>query len=73
MRPKNWRGCGRYQKNPRTDPPMTLEEANRWVARWGGYLDRKQDGPPGPESIGIGLRRLFDITLGWRLKTRSGG
>jgi len=48
-----------------------LAEANQRVARWGGYLGRKHDGPPGAESIGAGLRRLSDITLGWRLKTRS--
>jgi hypothetical protein len=50
---------------------MTLGEANRRIARWGGYLDRKHDGPPGPESIGIGLRRLFDITWGWRLRDQN--
>lgn len=48
---------------------LTLDQANRGVARWGGYLDRKQDGPRGTESIDIGLRRLFDITFGWRLAT----
>ena len=47
---------------------LTLGEANRLVARLGGYLDRKHDGPPGAESMGIGLRRLIDITWGWRLK-----
>ncbi|MCB1126117.1 MAG: hypothetical protein KDM81_06460 [Verrucomicrobiae bacterium] len=48
-----------------------MEQANRLVARWGGYLDRKHDGPPGAESIGIGLRRLFDITFGWRLRAKN--
>jgi hypothetical protein len=34
-------------------------------------LDRNHDGPPGPESIGIGLHRLIDITWGWRLKAQT--
>lgn len=49
----------------------TLEEANRLAARWGGYLDRKLDDPPEPESIGIGLRRLYDVTFGWTLASES--
>jgi hypothetical protein len=44
-----------------------LGEANRWVARLGGYLGRNQDGPPGAESFGIGLRRLADRVYGWKL------
>lgn len=47
---------------------LRLAEANDLVARWGGYLGRKGDGPPGPESIGIGLRRLYDVTFGWKLR-----
>lgn len=50
---------------------MTLAQANRLVACLGGYLDRKHEGPPGAESIGNGLRRLFDITWGWSLRSAS--
>ena len=46
---------------------MTLREANRLVARLGGYAGRKNDGEPGAESVGIGLRRLNDLVWGWRL------
>jgi hypothetical protein len=61
---------GGGKKNPRRPATgaLTLGEANRLVARLGGYLGRKIDGPPGAESIGLGLRRLIDITWGWRLK-----
>ena len=50
---------------------MTLNEANRRVARLGGYLARKGDGEPGAESIGVGLRRLMDLTWGWRLHRQA--
>jgi hypothetical protein len=48
-----------------------LSEANGLVARLGGYWGRKADGPPGAESLGIGLRRLHDITWGWLLNEEA--
>jgi hypothetical protein len=45
-----------------------LREANRLVARLGGYLGRKRDGEPGAESLGLGLRRLMDMARGWRMR-----
>ena len=50
---------------------MTLSEANRRVARLGGYMARKGDGEPGAESLGLGLRRLTDLTRGWRLRRQA--
>ena len=50
---------------------LTLNEANRLVARLGGYLARKADGEPGAESIGLGLRRLMDLVWGWRLRREA--
>jgi hypothetical protein len=47
---------------------MTLQEANRLVACLGGYVGRRNDGEPGVESIGIGLRRLSDLCCGWMLR-----
>lgn len=47
---------------------MSLGEANRLVARLGGYAARNGDGQPGPESLGIGLRRLHDLVWGWMLR-----
>lgn len=35
------------------------------VAELGGYNNRKKDGPPGPQSIWIGLRRMTDFSLAW--------
>jgi hypothetical protein len=46
---------------------LTLQEANRMVARLSGFAGRRADGEPGVESIGIGLRRLSDLHWGWTL------
>jgi YD repeat-containing protein len=46
----------------------TLAEANRMVARLGGWLGRASDGEPGAESVGVGMRRLRDLARGWRLR-----
>jgi hypothetical protein len=50
---------------------LTLGEANRLVARLGGYAGRRHDGEPGAESLGIGLHRLMDLAHGWRLRKQS--
>jgi hypothetical protein len=47
-----------------------LAQANRLVARLGGYLGRTCDGEPGAESVGIGLHRLADRLWGWRLNAQ---
>jgi hypothetical protein len=48
-----------------------MSEANHLVARLGGFADRKADGQPGVESLGIGLRRLSDLTWGWKLRKNN--
>lgn len=42
-----------------------LSEFIPMLAKLGGYNNRKQDGPPGPQSIWIGLRRMTDFSLAW--------
>ena len=44
---------------PPTPPP--LREAVFLLARLGGFLGRKGDGPPGVKVIWRGMRRLTDI------------
>ncbi len=54
--------------NKTTIPPSTppsLEEATRWVARLGGFLNRKNDGYPGSQVLWRGLQNLHFITLSW--------
>jgi hypothetical protein len=45
--------------------PPTLREAVRMIAQLGGFLARKCDGEPGPQTLWRGLRRLHDISAGW--------
>lgn len=47
--------------------PPTVREAVRRLARLGGHLGRRGDGPPGALCLARGLQRLHDITLGWKL------
>ena len=52
-------------------PPKVGEVVQR-LARLGGHLGRRSDGPPGPLSLARGLQRLQDITLGWQLARKIG-
>lgn len=47
--------------------PPPLGQAVRWIARLGGFLDRRDDGEPGLKVLWRGLRRLEDLTMGWHL------
>jgi hypothetical protein len=47
--------------------PPTLRDAMRKVASLGGFLGRKCDGEPGTKSLWLGLQRLDDITLAWKI------
>ena len=35
------------------------------VAQLGGYMGRKNDGPPGPKTLWIGLQRMRDFAIAW--------
>lgn len=48
-------------KPPNDAPP--INEMIRMVARLGGYLDRKNDGPAGVKTMWIGLQRARDFTI----------
>jgi IS4 transposase len=45
--------------------PPTLGVLIPMIASLGGYLDRKHDGPPGPQTMWIGLQRMRDFALAW--------
>jgi hypothetical protein len=47
--------------------PPGLGEAVAWIARLGGFLGRRHDGPPGVRVLWRGLRRLGDLVRGWEL------
>lgn len=54
------------KKTPPRDPP-NIHEAIHWIARLGGFLDRKSDGEPGMITIWRGWQRLSDLAEDWKL------
>lgn len=52
--------------SPPQQPP-SLQTAILYLARLGGFLARKRDGPPGVQTIWRGLSRLSDIAATWSL------
>lgn len=49
--------------HPPKEPPR-LNEMVKMIAGYGGYLNRKGDGEPGPKTLWIGLQRVRDFVLG---------
>lgn len=45
--------------------PLLLNDMVKMIAELGGYLNRKHDGPPGPQSMWIGLQRMRDFAVAW--------
>jgi hypothetical protein len=54
---------------PKTPPRMG--DVVIWVAKLGGYLARKSDGPPGTLTLWRGWKRLADLTEGWQMAVQS--
>ena len=50
---------------PKTPP--SIGDVVIWVAKLGGYLARKSDGPPGTLTLWRGWKRLADLTEGWQM------
>jgi hypothetical protein len=58
---------GKAMAAPRAPPrEPALGEFIIMVARLGGYLGRKHDGPPGAQTLWQGLARLRDFVCTWR-------
>lgn len=56
-----------HPNKPLPAQPPALAEVIRMLAKLGGHIGRKSDGPPGVESLWVGLMRLSDISMCWRL------
>jgi hypothetical protein len=70
--PAEWRAI--YLVTRKKQPPQTpprLEEMLRMVARLGGHLGRKDDGPPGPKAIWKGLKRTRDFVIALEARESS--
>lgn len=66
--PAEWKSVWKVVQRtapPRNPPP--LGRMVRLVAQLGGYVDRKGSGPPGPQTVWIGLQRMHDFALCWQL------
>ena len=47
--------------------PPSIGNVVIWIAKLGGYLARKNDGPPGTITLWRGWKRLVDLSEGWTL------
>jgi hypothetical protein len=66
--PAEWKAV--YVVVRRQPPPKVapkLQEMIRLVAQLGGYVNRKREDEPGPQTLWLGLQRLHDITTCWKL------
>jgi hypothetical protein len=66
--PAEWKSLYRVvHRQPHPPHPPSLSEVVRMVAELGGYVSRKRDDMPGPQTVWLGLQRLHDISLCWKL------
>jgi Transposase DNA-binding/Transposase Tn5 dimerisation domain/Transposase DDE domain len=66
--PTEWKSV--YQVVRRQSPPPQpprLQEMVRMVAQLGGYINRKRQDEPGPQTVWLGMQRMHDIALCWEL------
>jgi Transposase DNA-binding/Transposase Tn5 dimerisation domain/Transposase DDE domain len=66
--PGEWQSV--YQVVKREAPPKQpprLQEMVRIVAQLGGYINRKREDEPGPQTVWLGLQRMHDIALCWQV------
>jgi len=66
--PAEWKSVWKVlrRENPPATPP-SLGVFVRMVAQLGGYVNRKRDDPPGPQTVWIGLQRVHDFATAWLL------
>ena len=47
------------------ESPPSLGDFVKMIATLGGYLNRKNDPPPGPKAMWIGFNRMHDFAMAW--------
>ena len=64
--PAEWQSVWQIVKRgqPPRKPPR-LMEMTKIVAELGGYVNRPSGGPPGPQSMWLGLQRMHDFATCW--------
>ncbi|MFM0213923.1 IS4 family transposase [Paraburkholderia sediminicola] len=74
LQPDEWRAL--YCRANRTSRPPaatpSLGEVVLWIAKLGGYLNRKHDHPPGPTVMWRGFLVLHEITEMYRIFSQDG-
>lgn len=60
-----------HKTNSLPDQAPTLGEAVKWIARLGGHLGRKLDGPPGLKTVWLGYQRICDAASVYEIMTPS--
>ena len=63
--PSEWKSVYRVVLGKSPAKPPKLQAMIRVVAQLGGYVNRKRDDPPGPQTVWLGIQRLHDINLCW--------
>ena len=59
------------KNKPLPKKPPRIGDVVIWVAKLGGYLARRNDGPPGTIALWRGWKRLADLTEGWNLAVQT--
>lgn len=74
LQPIEWRAlyCRMHSTTKPPAEPPSLAQVVLWIAKLGGYLNRKHDHPPGPTVIWRGFFSLYDITEMYRIFSASG-
>jgi len=61
-----WQSVWRMVKrSPPPKRPPSLMEMTKIVAQLGGYVNRKNSGPPGPQTMWLGLQQMHTIAQCW--------
>lgn len=72
FRPDEWRLLRRkFSPKSRSKKPPTLQQATIWLARLGGFLNRKGDGDPGVKTLWRGYTKLSTLLEGAKLAKQS--
>jgi hypothetical protein len=66
--PAEWKSV--WMVVQQTSPPQkapTLAVILPLIAQLGGYVNRpNREDPPGPQTIWLGLQRMYDLAVAWR-------
>ena len=53
------------KRKPLPKEPPRLDEIVKLIAQLGGYNNRPQELPPGPQTLWIGLRKVSSLAVAW--------